>query len=87
MYAFYGIFKAAVNKYINTQAHTHTHTHTHTLPAIALMSRVFANGPGDQCSLPGWVITKTKKMILDVSLLSPQHYKVRIKGKIEQSRE
>ena len=30
---------------------------------------------------------KLKKMVLDVSLLNTQHYKVRIKGKMEQSRE
>ena len=28
-----------------------------------------------------------KKMILDVTLLNTQHYKVRIKGKVELSRE
>ena len=33
------------------------------------------------------VIPKTQKMVLDVSLLNTQHYKVRIKGKVEQSRE
>ena len=51
------------------------------------MSRVFANGPGDQRSIPGRVISKTQKMVLDAALLSTQHYKVRIKGKVEQSRE
>ena len=51
------------------------------------MSRVFANGPGDQGSIPGRVIPKTKKMALDAALLNTQHYKVRIKGKVEQSRE
>ena len=30
---------------------------------------------------------KLKKMVLDASLLSTQHYKVRIKRKMEQSRE
>ena len=29
--------------------------------AIGLMSRVFANGPGDCSSIPGWVIPKTQK--------------------------
>ncbi len=53
--------------------------------AIGLMSRVFTNGPGDQGSIPGRVIPKTQKMVLDVILLSTQHYKVRIKGKVEQS--
>ena len=30
---------------------------------------------------------KNFKMVLDAALLSAQHYKVRIKGKVEQSRE
>ena len=47
--------------------------------------RVFANGPGDLGSIPGRVIPKTQKMVLDASLLSTQHYRVRIKGKVEQS--
>ena len=38
-------------------------------------------------SIPGRVIPKTQKMVLDASLLNTQHYKVRIKGKVEQSRE
>ena len=50
--------------------------------------RVFANGPGDLGSIPGRVIPKTlKKMELDTTLLNTQHYKVRFKGKVEQSRE
>ena len=55
--------------------------------AIGLMSRVFTNGPGDRGSIPGRVIPKTQKMVLDATLLNTQHYKVRIKGKVEQSRE
>ena len=55
--------------------------------AIGLMSRVFANGPEDLGSIPGRVIRKTQKMVLDSVLLSTQHYKVRIKGKMEQSWE
>ena len=51
------------------------------------MVRVFANGPGDPGSIPGRVIPKTQKMVLDAILLNTQHYKVRIKGKMEQSRE
>ena len=38
-------------------------------------------------SIPGRVIPKTQKMVLDAVLLDTQHYKVRIKGKVEQSRE
>ena len=48
---------------------------------------VFANGPEDLGSIPGRVIPKTLKMLLDTSLLNTQQYKVRIKGKVEQSRE
>ena len=51
------------------------------------MSRVFTNGPGDQGSIPGQVIPKTQKMVLDPPLLNTQHYKVWIKGKVEQPRE
>ena len=49
--------------------------------------RVFANGPGDLGSIPGRVIPKTLKMELDTTLLNTQHYKVRFKGKVEQSWE
>ena len=49
--------------------------------------RVFANGPGDLGSILGQVIPKTQKMVLDIALLNTQHYKVPIKGKVEQSRE
>ena len=51
------------------------------------MSTVFANDPGDLSSIQGWVIPKTQKMVLDAILLNTQPYKVRIKGKVEKSRE
>ena len=51
------------------------------------MSRVFGNGLGNQGSILGRVILKTQKMVLDAALLNTQHYKVRIKGKVEQSKE
>ena len=54
---------------------------------IALVGRVFGNGPGDQGSISVRVIPKTFKVALDISLLNTQQYKVRIKGKVEQSRE
>ena len=54
---------------------------------FGLMVRVFAIGLGDLGSIPGRVIPKTQKMVLDASLLNIQHYKVQIKGKVEQSRE
>ena len=52
-----------------------------------LTSRVFAYGPGDLGSISGRVIPKTFKMVLDTSLLNTQLYKVRIEGKVEQSKE
>ena len=39
---------------------------------IGLVGRVFANGLGDQGSIPGHVIPKTLKMVLDASLLNTQ---------------
>ena len=40
------------------------------------MVRVFANGPGDPGSIPGRVIPKTLKMVLDATLLNTE---VRVK--------
>ena len=54
---------------------------------IIIMVRVFANGPEDLGSIPVRVIPKAQKMVLDASLLNTQHYKVQIKGKVEQSRK
>ena len=50
------------------------------------MGKVFDKGLGDQGLIPGRVISKTLKMVLDASLLNPQQYKLHIKGKVEQSR-
>ena len=50
------------------------------------VGRVIVNGPGDRGSIPGRVIPKTLKMVLDTSLPNTQQQKVRIKGKVEQSR-
>ncbi len=51
------------------------------------MGRVFANGSENLGSIPGCVVAKTFKMVLDPSLLNIQQCKVRIKVKVEQSRE
>ena len=40
------------------------------LPDIGPAVRVFASGPGDLGSIPGRVIPKTQKMVLDASLLN-----------------
>ena len=47
------------------------------------VGRVFANDTGDLGSIPGRVILKTLKMVLDAVLLNTQPYKVGIKGKGE----
>ena len=51
------------------------------------MSRVFANAPEDGDSILGRVIPKTQKMVFDGTLPNTQHYKIRIKGKGDQSWE
>ena len=51
------------------------------------VGRVFTNGLGDLGSIRGRIIQNNLKMLLDTSLLNTQNYKVRIKGKVEQSRE
>ena len=43
---------------------------------IGPVGRVFANGWGDLGSIPGRVIPKTLKMVLDTSLLNTQQYQV-----------
>ena len=39
------------------------------------MVRVLANGPGDQGPIPGRVIPRTQKIVLNATLLNTQHYK------------
>ena len=65
-----------------------THSaHSEGQRAIGQMSRVSVHSTGDRCSIPGRVIPKTQKMVIDAALFNTQHYKVRIKGKVEQSWE
>ena len=47
----------------------------------------FANEQGDWGSVPGRVIPKTQKMVLNTSWLNTLYYKVLFKSKVEQSRE
>ena len=63
------------------------HSHLWHTRLNGLVSSVFTYGSGDLGSVQGCVILKTLKMVLDTSLLNTQQYKVRIKGKVEQSRE
>ena len=55
--------------------------------SISLVGRVFDNGPGYLGSIPDRIIPKIFKMVLGTPLLNTLQYKVRIKGKVEQSRE
>ena len=58
------------------------------ITCIGLEGKVFTNCPGDLGSIPGRVIPKTLKMVLDTSLLNTQQYEVRsVKGKVEKTRE
>ena len=41
---------------------------------LNLVCRVSANDLGNQGSITGWVLPKTQKMVLDTSLINPQHY-------------
>ena len=45
------------------------------------MVTVVVNGPGDQGSVPGLVVPKSQKILVNASLLPTQHYNVQIKGK------
>ena len=54
---------------------------------VWLNINIFANDSGDRGSIPGPDIPKTPKMVLDAALLNTKHNKVRITGKVEQSRE
>ena len=70
-------------------AHSHLFTNISISfqPDIGMMVRVFSNGPGDLGLIPGQVIPKSQKMLLDASLLNTQHYNAQIKGIVEQSRQ
>ena len=56
------------------------------LQTIGLMSWVFTNGPGDRGSISGRH-TKDSKVVLYAALLNTQHYKVRMKDKVEKPGE
>ena len=51
------------------------------------LTTLLTNGSGDQGSIPGRVMLKTQKMVLDASLLNTQHYKVWLKVKWSNPRK
>ena len=57
------------------------------LACIGQMSWGFANGPGRPRFNPMSSHTQNYEMVLDAAMLDTQNYKVRIKGKVEQSRK
>ena len=66
----YAIRPNQTNNPIKHQSFVYTHLNDQANRAIGLMSRVFANGPGDRGSISGRIIPKTQKMVLDASLLN-----------------
>ena len=48
---------------------------------------MITNGSRDRGLIQGRVLPKPQKIVLDAFLINTQLYKVRIKGKMEQSRE
>ena len=78
--------------YILMYMHTHTFMYIYVCPYICIYSYIYRHIHMLMyiyiyIYIPGRVIPKTLKMILDIFLLNTQQYKVRIKGKVEQSRE
>ena len=89
---FHFLVKSAFQKRVNQTCIILTYiskvgNYSRGLRDIGMMVRVFTNGSGDLGSIVGRVIPKTQKMILDAFWFNTQHYKVRIKDKVEQSRE
>ena len=74
MISFVSLFKLIVN-------------FIYTLAPIGQSDRMFVNGPGSWSLIPGRVIPKTQKIVLDIFLFNTQNYKERTKGKVEQSNE
>ena len=50
------------------------------------MRKVLTNGSGDQGQSQVESYQRLKKMVLNAALLNTDHNKVRIKGKVQQSR-
>ena len=74
--------------YLYVHIYVYIYIYIYTMNWLIIpVGRVFTNGPGDLSSIPGRVIPKTLKMVHDTTWFNTQQYKVRIKGKVEQSRE
>ena len=73
--------------YVCIQVSIYIYIYIYIYRPIGLVGRVFTNGPGDRGSIPGRIIPKNQKTVLDASLMNTHHYKLGIKGKVEQSWE
>ena len=79
-YRFHRIHKYSIYIFLYSRMHIkvdlkNNHPHANTY----ILARVFANGSGDRGSIPGYIIRKAQKMVLNTSWLNTQHYKVWIK--------
>ena len=86
------LLSCTVQTHTHIHIHTYTHTHTHTLAHIYWLNKQsvcqwFGRPRFNPRLGHTRVIPKTQKMAPDAALLNTKHYKVRIKGKVEQSRE
>ena len=73
--------------YIGASSELYEYAFIFVYNSIGLVGSVFANHQGHLGSIPGRVIPKTQKMVLNTSSPNTRHYKVLIKGKRKQSRE
>ena len=69
-----------LRKIISTSSSIH-------VPVIGIMVRVFVNCPETWVQSLVELYQRLKKMVFDTTLLNTPRYKVKIKGKVEQSRE
>ena len=53
---------------------------------IRIIAEIMTKGTNETV-IPGRIIPKTFKMVLDTSFINTQQYKVHIKDKVKQSRE
>ena len=77
----------SISTQFNCQKHFYFKLFKQSYITIQLSVTSVRQWPGRPGFNPRSSHTKDSKMVLDASLLNTQHYKVRIKGKVEQSRE
>ena len=74
--------------YIHRCIHLCIHIYLYNYNSVCVWTHIYVHTSQETRPLTsGWFILKTQKMVPDMSLLDSQHYKVCIKGKVEQSRE